>query len=284
MEETPSSNINTKLSDYSSGSPANPGQPMFERPSGVFDVDKMKRDGLETKHVIAYSISHFANDLCAAQWFVYLSWYIKKVVGLDANTTGLCLLSGQIADGITTPIVGILSDKIDTRWGKRMPWFYFGFIVVIPCFAGIFLYPPWVNGEDVSEGFRNAWYITLPALFNVGWASVQISSMSIVNQLTYSNRQRDTLSNNRNGLTYAANITVLAVALVLFLKITDEVQQFQILCGTCLSLGFCTSMFYMCTVNEIKLSREATRLDKEYKIAKLGEEALEIEEENRKSE
>mgnify|MGYP000845258060 CR=1 FL=1 len=126
---------------------------------------------------IAYSIGHFNNDLCAAQWFVYLSWYINKVVKLDANLTGLCLLSGQIADGITTPIVGVMSDNTNTRFGKRMPWYYFGFLMVIPCFAGIFAYPAFVNKMDpdgtVSHlTFQAAWYITLPALFNVGWASV----------------------------------------------------------------------------------------------------------------
>jgi len=140
-------------------------------------------------HIAAYSVGHFNNDLCAAQWFVYLSWYINKVVCLSPKLTGLCLLSGQIADGITTPIVGVMSDKISTRWGKRMPWYYLGFIVVIPCFAGIFLYPPFVNETETGvEGgpikhktFQAVWYLTLPALFNVGWASVQISNMSIVN-------------------------------------------------------------------------------------------------------
>ena len=38
---------------------------------------KMKRDGLNNVHVAAYSVGHFNNDLCAAMWFVYLSWYIN---------------------------------------------------------------------------------------------------------------------------------------------------------------------------------------------------------------
>lgn len=186
----------------------------------------MKRDGLNFSHIAAYSVSHFGNDLCAAQWFVYLSWYINNVVRLSPSITGVCLLSGQIADGVMTPIVGLLSDKFNTRWGKRIPWYVFGTIVVIPTFAGIFMYPPWVNkfntdGTVQNPDARNAWYIILPALFNIGWASVQIATMSIVNQLTYSNRQRDKLSNNRNGFTYAANITVLAVALLLFLTMKD---------------------------------------------------------------
>ena len=56
----------------------------------------------------------------------------------------------------------------------------------------------------------------LPALFNVGWASAQISHMVVVNDLSASNRRRDKLVNNRNGFTYAANILILVSALALF--------------------------------------------------------------------
>ena len=141
----------------------------------------MARDGLTERHIAAYSVGHFNNDLCAAQWFVYLSWYINKVVKLSPRLTGLCLLSGQIADGITTPIVGVASDKCNTRIGKRMPWYYFGFVLVIPCFLGIFSYPEFINKREecpeedcpvAHQGIQYAWYLTLPALFNVGWASV----------------------------------------------------------------------------------------------------------------
>jgi hypothetical protein len=58
-----------------------------------------------------------------------------------------------------------------------MPWYFVGTIIVFPCFAGIFMYPTFVNersagGELLYPGFQTAWYITLPALFNVGWAMV----------------------------------------------------------------------------------------------------------------
>jgi hypothetical protein len=74
------------------------------------------------------------------------------------------MLSGQIADGLTTPLVGFYSDKTDTKCGKRQPWYIFGTILVIPTFLGIFIYPPFENG---SAG-QIAYYITLPAVFNIG--------------------------------------------------------------------------------------------------------------------
>ena len=58
------------------------------------DFREPKKDGLSNSQMWAYSVGHFNNDLCAAQWFVYLTWYINKVVGLNANLSGLCCLSG----------------------------------------------------------------------------------------------------------------------------------------------------------------------------------------------
>ena len=105
------------------------------------NLDTMKRDGLSFIKIFAYSVSHFNNDLCASMWFVYLTWYLSSVIHLNENITGLSMLSGQIADGICTSLVGFLSDKINTRFGKRMPWYFFGTLLVIPTFFGIFSSP-----------------------------------------------------------------------------------------------------------------------------------------------
>jgi len=58
------------------------------------DASSIARDGLTTLHLTAYSVGHFCNDLCAAMWFVYLAWYLQRVVGLSEHIAGLCMLSG----------------------------------------------------------------------------------------------------------------------------------------------------------------------------------------------
>ncbi len=72
----------------------------------------IRRDALERKHLWAYAVGHFSNDLCAAGWFFYLSFYLKFVMGLSGQDAGLVILAGQIADGCTTPLVGLFSDKL----------------------------------------------------------------------------------------------------------------------------------------------------------------------------
>ncbi len=45
--------------------------------------DPMIRDGVTKVVLSAYSVGHFANDLCASMWFIYLSYYLLDVVGLS---------------------------------------------------------------------------------------------------------------------------------------------------------------------------------------------------------
>ena len=121
-----------------------------------------------------------------------------------------------------------------------------GSLLVAPTFLCIFV------GFDFfeSSGGKYAWYITFPAFFNVGWASVQISHMAIVNQLSYSQRKRDKMAVNRNGFTYAANIFVLSLALVLFVTIKSQIIQFRVMAVICVTLGAFTTFFYITVVKE----------------------------------
>ncbi len=128
----------------------------------------IKRDALEKIHISAYAVGHLSNDLCAAAWFTYVLYYIQEVVKLSSRNAGFAMLSGQIADGITTPIVGFASDKCKTRIGSRAPWYILGTIIVLPSFLGIFIYPPFTSNSPEQI----IYYVSLPAIFNVGWAFV----------------------------------------------------------------------------------------------------------------
>ncbi len=113
-------------------------------------------------------------------WFTYLTYYIQDVVKLEQLYAGYAILSGQIADGVTTPLVGFASDRVKSRFGSRMLWYYIGSCIVLPSFLGIFVYPKF----ETNSAEQITYYIILPAVFNVGWAFVQISTMAIVNSIT----------------------------------------------------------------------------------------------------
>ena len=106
------------------------------------------------------------------------------------------LLAGQIADGIATPIVGMLSDKFNTRIGQRKPWYIVGLVLVCICYV-----PLWSGFSTDNVPAMYAFYTIFAGIFNFGWASLQISHMSLVPSLTCSRKRRVTFPLFRTSLT-----------------------------------------------------------------------------------
>jgi len=237
---------------------------------------ELKLDSLTRTQIIGYGVGHFLNDLAGACWFNYLLYFLKNVVFVDfANSgfyAGLVLLSGQLADGIATPIVGYYSDKVNTRIGQRTPWYIFGTLTVTIAFLFLFqkcLLCQWFG--DYSEGMMTFYYVFFPSLSNVGWAATQVSHMSLVPSLTLSRKQRDTLNSLRNTFSYIANVYCLVVAFIIFLVVKEVYTQFTLLGFLSVGLGFCTSMFFLCTVPEKKLVNDCLELKKHLKELKKQE-------------
>jgi len=199
---------------------------------------------------------------------MYLLYFISYTVEFGPELASLALLSGQVADGIATNIVGYLIDKTKTRLGKRTPWFLFGTLLVIPSFLMTFnscLACEWVCGSDWEHHWSKEkhtfiayiYYITLPALFNIGWAAVQISTMSIIVSITYDQKQRDTLISYRNAFTFGSNLVTLGIALALFELVPNAVWQFRILILLITTIGIFCAALYLYGVPESKLSHKA---------------------------
>jgi hypothetical protein len=71
--------------------------------------------------------------------------------------------------------------------------------------------------------------------------------------------------NNRNSLTYVANITVLSLSLILFIFITNSALCFSVLMLTCLIGGGVSTLFYSINITEKSLSKAATEMEAEYR-------------------
>ena len=55
--------------------------------------------------------------------FFLLPFY-NLVLGVDAGIVGAALATALIIDAFADPLIGHLSDRTYTRWGRRLPWLY----------------------------------------------------------------------------------------------------------------------------------------------------------------
>ena len=56
---------------------------------------------------------------------IFYAIFLTDVVGLDARLASVAALIGVIWDAINDPIVGVLSDRFHSRWGRRRPFLLF---------------------------------------------------------------------------------------------------------------------------------------------------------------
>ena len=67
--------------------------------------------------------------------------FLIEVVGIPALTAGALILVSKIYDAVTDPLMGVLSDRTKSRWGRRRPYLMLGGILAGISFAIIFSVP-----------------------------------------------------------------------------------------------------------------------------------------------
>ena len=77
----------------------------------------------------AYGVADFGIAMVTAAIQFVLFFYFNTVLGIDPVTVGTALLVGKFTwDAINDPIMGYISDRTKTRWGRRKPFMLFGAI------------------------------------------------------------------------------------------------------------------------------------------------------------
>lgn len=100
---------------------------------------------------------------------VYLPPYYAQDLGLGLTTVGAIFMLTQVWGAITDPLIGALSDRTRTRFGRRKPWIAAGAPLLVLATAAIFL--PHLFGVTKPGA---AWLATWLTAFYLAWAAVQI--------------------------------------------------------------------------------------------------------------
>uniref|UniRef100_A0A1I7YPA0 MFS domain-containing protein n=1 Tax=Steinernema glaseri TaxID=37863 RepID=A0A1I7YPA0_9BILA len=211
--------------------------------------------------MIGYGIGHFYNDLCASMWFTYLMIYLEKVVKLQSSSAGFLMLVGQVTDAIATPLVGILSDHstlphCSARFGRRLSWHFLGTILVTCSFPFVFNSCLLCTKES-SELWTVLWFMPFIMFFQIGWASVQISHLSLMVDLSAVESSRTSMNAIRYGASVVANVFVFALFAVLLRDIKgtsvigpQDANSFRNAGFVVVGLGLIVSFVFYATIKE----------------------------------
>jgi Na+/melibiose symporter-like transporter len=226
----------------------------------------IKGDDLNKGNIFSYGIGHVLNDLTAACWFSFILYYLTDIVQVSKTKAGLVMLSGQLADALATPLVGIFSDKTQSKFGKRTPWYVGGTVLVVLSFSLIFQKCPFTSeNKFTKEMLELMYYISLPCLFNIGWASVQVSHMSLLPSISINRKNKDLMVRLRTAFTFVAQLSCLFLSFIIFYFVEDKFLQYSVLSLSCVFIGILTSFGFCFGCPEVALSKN---IDKYYEEMK----------------
>jgi GPH family glycoside/pentoside/hexuronide:cation symporter len=153
--------------------------------------------------------------------------FLTEVAGINPLAAGTVLLIGKIWDAVNDPLVGVLSDRTQTRWGRRYPWIL---LSAVP--FGLTFFLMWLVPGG-SSGFRFWYYVITSILFQIFFTTANLPYTTLTAELTQDYDERTDLTSFRLGFSLLGAISALALGLVVTSQIEDETLQYAVLGGTC---------------------------------------------------
>ncbi len=199
---------------------------------------------ISVKEKIGYSLgdtaSHFVWDMVG----FWLLFFYTDIYGISATAAGTIMLVARFWDMAIDPIIGVISDRTNTRWGKFRPYILFGAIPYAVLAVLTFTTPKF--GETAKIFYAGATYILLMTAY--AFINLPYSALGAV--MTDDTYERAGLNSYRfiAGFIGQFIVTGLALTLAEFFGGGDKAQGFQytIILFAALSLIFFFITFKTC--------------------------------------
>lgn len=134
--------------------------------------------------------------------------YLTDTVAIPAAAAGAAVMIGKLWDAVTDPMMGFISDRTRSRWGRRRPYLLFG---SIPLFLAMWFF--FTNPHIASPALATAWAAFALCLLNTAYTVVNIPYSSLTPELTQDYHERSSLNGYRFG--FAVIGTILGAGAVL---------------------------------------------------------------------
>jgi len=128
----------------------------------------------------------------------FLLLYYDQVLGLAPALAGLALALALVIDGITDPLVGVLSDRWRSRWGRRHPFLYASVIPLAGAYLAIW-FPP--VGADNQAGLF-AYLLAVTVALRIAQTLFDVPTNALMPELTRDYEARTRLSMYKVSFTW----------------------------------------------------------------------------------
>lgn len=140
----------------------------------------------------------------------FLLIFYNQALGMDAGTVSLALAAALVIDAFVDPLLGNLSDRTYTRWGRRLPWLYAAPIPLAVVWV-LLWHPP---GGEVP----NFWELLAVAVsVRLLLSACEVPSVSLLPEITADYDERTTLFRYRFLFGWCGGLLMMVLAYTVFL-------------------------------------------------------------------
>lgn len=197
------------------------------------------------KEKIGYGLGDAASSMFWKLFGMYLMFFYTDIFGLEAKVVGTMFLITRIWDSVFDPIVGIIADRTESKWGKFRPFILF---LAIPfAVIGVFtFYTP----EFATAGKIVYVYVTYSLMMMI-YSAINVPYASLLGVMSPDPKERNILSTFRMTFAYIGSF----VTLLLFMPLVNlfsnnskviEDQQYGWLMAVVVIAVMCAVLFFFC--------------------------------------
>jgi GPH family glycoside/pentoside/hexuronide:cation symporter len=145
--------------------------------------------------MLLYSMSGFGIGCADFIVAVYLLKYYTDHVALSASLAGIALMIGKLLDGVSDPVMGFISDRTRTRWGRRRPWFMVGAAPFALSFIAMFS-----AEESWSQLQLFLWLLSWNVLFWSAQTVINVPHAALAGEMVEGHDERNAIMGWREAM------------------------------------------------------------------------------------
>ncbi|MFC1879824.1 MFS transporter [Chloroflexota bacterium] len=171
---------------------------------------------MRTRTKVGYSIGDMGISISYFAVGFFFLYYLTDIVGMDPYIAGLAMFIGKLWDGINDPLMGILSDRTRSRFGRKRVYILFG---ALPFAISFILL--WVIPLGSPQWLQFILAVLTMTLYATAYTLVVVPYMALVPVMTTDYDERTQITGIRASLSTFGTILGGSAALLLS-SFTDE--------------------------------------------------------------
>jgi glycoside/pentoside/hexuronide:cation symporter, GPH family len=161
---------------------------------------------LSRRTKILYGSGDVGFSLTSTVLSAYLAIFMTDVVGLSPGLAALAILIGRSWDWINDPIIGHISDRTRTRWGRRRPFLLFGPLPFALAYGLLWWRPPFSANAALV-----AYYAIAYVIFDAAATFVYMPYFALTPELTSDYDERTSLTTYRMAFSILGSLIAFIV-------------------------------------------------------------------------